>query len=131
MGEKSEPCNNLDSLEISHIMKVEINEDAIVKEEVPVLDECFPEKVEADASLLIEEPKPKKKRKGRRKKDEFEKKKGKLESILKRGKPKNKYSRVEEASCDYCEKIFPSHATLSLHIDVDHPSKKEEFDVKY
>ena len=33
--------------------------------------------------------------------------------------------------CDYCSESFPSVYTASLHIDIAHPERKEEFDHKY
>ena len=33
--------------------------------------------------------------------------------------------------CDYCDESFPSVYTASLHIDIAHPERKEEFDHKY
>merc|ERR1712098_6478 len=61
----------------------------------------------------------------RRRKDEKEK----LEDIIKRYKPLT--SQIDKRVCDYCKQVFPSFHALGLHIDIDHPLKKEEFDKKY
>ena len=34
-------------------------------------------------------------------------------------------------NCDYCEEVYPSVYTLSLHVDINHQDKKVEFDKKY
>merc|ERR1712098_414341 len=40
-------------------------------------------------------------------------------------------SQIDKRVCDYCKQVFPSFHALGLHIDIDHPLKKEEFDKKY
>ena len=128
--EKSESNNEIDSLSISHMIKVEMNEDVGLEDDLPVLDDPLQEENIAQAvPVKIEELKKKRKGRWRKGEKELAKKIVKLESIVRRDKPTKK--KGLNASCDYCEKTFSSYNTLGLHVDVDHHSMKEEFDKKY
>lgn len=71
----------------------------------------------------------------------IEEKKRKLSSLIKKA---NSYKNIEYyddskiydgrrviVKCDYCDKIFPSVYTASLHTDIAHAEKKEDFDKRY